>query len=65
MVFLKILLNTLLEEHKTAVCIFNPFNINVVKILSLNSTESPAWKNLFEMLSLAFILGELSIETPF
>lgn len=34
---LKIPLSTLLEEHKTAIHIFNLFKLNVVKIFSLNN----------------------------
>lgn len=62
---LKNTVSTLLEEYKTAIRIFNLFKLDVVKIFSLNSTESPTWKNLFEILSLTVILGEISIETPF
>lgn len=40
MVFLKVLLSTLLEEHKAAIHIFSLFKSNVVKIFSLNGTQS-------------------------
>lgn len=63
MVFLKVLLSTLLEEHKAAIQFFSLFKSNVVKIFSLNGTQR-TWKNLLEVLSLTVILGELSIETP-
>lgn len=40
MVFLKVLLSTWLEAHKAAIHIFNLFKSNVVKIFSLNGTQS-------------------------